>query len=87
MPSFFKENCGFFARNQWRIQDFREVGATNPPDRDSKFSQKLDEIEIIWTLKGTCIPHTPSLDLSLVITKIFGENCGLLDYKKTIHLD
>ena len=42
---------------QWQIQDFPEVGAPTPeggtPTYDfAKISQKLHEIERIWTLGG-----------------------------------
>ena len=43
-------------RQQWRIQDFPEVGAPTPqggPTYDfAKISQKLHEIERIWALGG-----------------------------------
>ena len=46
---------------QWRIQDFPEVGAPTlrgAPTYDfAKFSQKLHEIERIWTLVR--VPRTP----------------------------
>ena len=42
---------------RWRIQDFLGVGGANPPGWGptydfAKFSQKLHEIERIWTLRG-----------------------------------
>ena len=42
---------------QWRIQDFPEVGGDNSPGEAptydfAKFSQKLYEIESIWTTRG-----------------------------------
>ena len=41
---------------QWRIQDFPEVGV--PTYDFAKFSQKLLEIERIWTSKGG-VPRGP----------------------------
>ena len=45
---------------QWRIQDFPEVGAPTPrgaPTYDfAKISQKLHEIERIWTPRGGAHP-------------------------------
>ena len=48
---------GEFVSNQWRIQDFPEVGAPTPQGRAltydfAKISQKLHEIERIWTPGG-----------------------------------
>ena len=45
-------------------------GANSPggvPTYDfAKFSQKLHEIERIWTPRGARVPHAPSLDLPLM---------------------
>ena len=41
--------------NQWRIQDFSEVGA--PTYDFAKFSQKLHEIERIWTPGGARVQN------------------------------
>ena len=40
---------------QWRIQDFPEEGA--PTYDFAKFSQKLHEIERIWTGGASLSPH------------------------------
>ena len=59
--------------NQWRIQDFPEEGAQTPqgaPTYDfAKFSQKLHEIERIWTGGGGSRPLHP-LDPPLAIFRI-----------------
>ena len=50
---------------QWRIQDFpkggREPSKGGAWTRNfAKFSQKLHEIERIWTQRGgACVPHAP----------------------------
>ena len=50
---------------QWRIQDFpkggRELSKGGAWTRNfAKFSQKLHEIERIWTQRGgACVPHAP----------------------------
>ena len=48
--------------DQWRVQDFPEVGAVNPPGgmptyNFAKFSPKLHGIEKIWTHWG--VPRSP----------------------------
>ena len=49
--------------SQWRIQDFPEVRAPTlqgAPTYDfAKISQKLHEIERIWTLGGGGVPRAP----------------------------
>ena len=66
---------GFFFNNtsQWRIQDFPEEGTPTPrgaPTYDfAKFSQKLHEIERIWTGGGA----RPSRPLRSA-TASFGQN-------------
>ena len=54
---------------QWRIQDFPEEGASTPRGAPTynfaKFSQKLHEIERIWTPRGDVRPSRPPLDLPL----------------------
>ena len=47
---------------QWRIQDFPEEGA--PTYDFAKFSQKLHEIERIWTPRGRFL--APALDPPLI---------------------
>ena len=52
---------------QWRIQDFPEEGAPTPqggaPTYEiAKFSEKLHEIERIWTPRGGARPSRPPLD-------------------------
>ena len=42
---------------QWRIQDFPEEGT--PTYDFAKFSQKLHEIERIWTRGGARVPRAP----------------------------
>ena len=49
---------------QWRIQDFPEEGAPTPrggaPTYEiAKFSEKLHEIERIWTPRGGARPSRP----------------------------
>ena len=60
--------------NQWRIQDFPEEGAPTPqggaPTYDfARISQKLHEIERIWTPRGGRASPAPPLDPPL-ITKL-----------------
>ena len=56
---------------QWRIQDFPEVGAPTPggaPTYDfAKISQKLHEIEIIWTPRRGCAPKFYYVDPPLIM--------------------
>ena len=55
---------------QWRIQDFPEEGAPTPQGAPTynyaKISQKLHDIEIIWTPRGWRTSLAPLLDLPLV---------------------
>ena len=57
------------SNEQWRIQDFPKEGAPTPrgaPTYDfAQFSQKLHEIERIWTPGGACVPYAP-LDPPLI---------------------
>ena len=64
--------------NQWWIQDFYEVGGTNPgggePTYDfAKISQKLHEIERIWT-RGY-VSLVPPLDPPLLTNQIATVHC------------
>ena len=52
----WKATCSYH-HGQWRIQDFPEVGAPTPPGGAltyvfAEISQKLHEIERIWTRGG-----------------------------------
>ena len=58
--------CTVLVTFQWRIQDFPEEGAPTPRGGGAtydfaKFSQKLHEIERIWTATGGA-SLTPPLD-------------------------
>ena len=44
--------------DQWRIQDFTELGA--PTYDFTNFFQKLHKIERICTLQGRCVPRAPT---------------------------
>ena len=70
----------FCERLQWRIQDFPEEGAptlqAGEPTYDfAKFSQKLHEIERIWTPRGGARPKfyyvDPPLDWFKNFNKVF----------------
>ena len=60
---------------QWRIQDFSEEGVPTPqggraPTYDcAKFSQKLHEIERIWTPRGSLRSVTGKISGSVRITQ------------------
>ena len=57
--------CTVLVTIQWRIQDFPEEGVPTPGGGGAtydfaKFSQKLHEIERIWTATGGGgVPHAP----------------------------
>ena len=60
---------------QWRIQDFPEAGAPTlrvwvPANDSAKISQKLHEIERIWTPRGVHVPRAPALDLPVVLCSL-----------------
>ena len=62
--------CKLFAKNQWRIQDFAQVGrqpSNGAPTYDfAKYSQKLHEIERIWT---------PGRATKILLCRSATENC------------
>ena len=79
--------------NQWRIQDFIEEGAPTPrgaPTYDlAKFSQKLHEIERIWT-RGVRVPRAPPLDPPLLTAAMAATKCqypGGLFVKRSLLID
>ena len=58
---------------------FPPGGGVNPPRGSdfAKFSQKLHEIETVWTPRGACVPNAPlrsANEWGRVIEAIFGGN-------------